>query len=109
MAIIPRANPANISRIDGLPSARNAVQVSSAPAKAMGRAVQGLGELANKIYQQKVEENNAAALMDARRQYQEWDDEQFNPENQNGIARYQGRDALQAERDLIPASRHLLS
>ena len=109
MAIIPRANPANISRIDGLPSARNAVQVSSAPAEAMGRAVQGLGELANKIYQQKVEENNAAALMDARRQYQEWDDEQFNPENQNGIARYQGRDALQAERDLIPASRQRLA
>ena len=108
MAIIPRANPASVSRIDGLPSARNAVQVSSEPAEAMGRAVQGLGEVANKIYQQKVEENSAAALMDARRQYQEWDDAQFNPENPDGIDHYQGRDALQAERDLIPASRQRL-
>lgn len=108
MAIIPRVNPASVSRIDGLPSARNTTQVSSEPAEAMGRAMQGLGEVANKIYQQKVEENSAAALMDARRQYQEWDDGQFNPENPNGIDRYQGRDALQAERDLIPASRQRL-
>ena len=105
MAIIPRANPESVSRIDGLPSVRNTTQVSSAPAEAMGRAVQGLGELAGKIYEQKVEENNVAALMDARRQYDEWENQQFDPENQNGIERYQGRDALQAERDMIPASR----
>lgn len=105
MAIIPRANPESVSRIDGLPSVRNTTQVSSAPAEAMGRAVQGLGELAGKIYEQKVEENNVAALMDARRQYDEWENQQFDPANQNGIERYQGRDALQAERDMIPASR----
>jgi len=105
MAIIPRVNPESVSRIDGLPSVRNTTQVSSAPAEAMGRAVQGLGELAGKIYEQKVEENNVAALMDARRQYDEWENQQFDPENQNGIERYQGRDALQAERDMIPASR----
>lgn len=105
MAIITRANP-ETPAISPLPGVRNTTQVSSAPQEAMADAMRGVGDLAYKHYEKKVEENNQAALMGARRQFDEWENAQFDPEN-GAMKGYIGNKALQAEKDMVPAARKL--
>ena len=103
MAIITRRDP-ETPAISPLPGVRNTTQVSSAPASAMADAVRGIGDLATKHYEKKVEENNAAMLMGARRDFDEWENAQYDPEN-GAMKGYIGDKSLQAEKDMIPAAR----
>ena len=102
--IIPRVNPADITPVNDLPTARLTTEVpdNAEAFLAAGRVLnQGLGLVRDQLKQRQALEDNAV-LMNARRQLSDWEHETWDPQNAKGIHAYRGQRALAADSDLLP-------
>lgn len=90
--LIPRAQIPN-SQIGGLPNVR-------APRPADTSALVEGAQIVNKTVQafaaQQIERNDTAALMQARRELSDFENQAFDPNNAEGIGKYRGGNALGA-------------
>lgn len=102
IAIIPRVNPGDVTRIAPLPGVRNNTQVSSAPVSQLADATRGVQKLATDLYQQHQERNDTTAVMAARRKLSDWEASTFDPGNAEGIGKFKGGNALGAGDALLP-------
>lgn len=95
--IIPRTAGPQVQLQQG-PQVRNTAQVDlSASARAAG----AVGQAAADIFQRQKDSADLTAVMDARLELSNWEGNAFNPGNPDGIAKYQGKNALQANEALL--------
>lgn len=95
--IIPRTSGRQVQLQQG-PQVRNNVQVDLSPSI---RAAGQIGQAASQLFQQQKDSADLTAVMQARRDLSAWEGETFNPGNPDGIAKYQGKNALQANEALL--------
>lgn len=95
--LIPRSPGPQVQQQMG-PQVRNTAQVDMSPAV---RAAGVLGKTAGDFFQQQKDKADLTAVMQARRELSEWEGSTFNPANADGIAKYQGKNALQAHDALL--------
>lgn len=95
--IIPRTAGPQVQLQQG-PQVRNTAQVDLSPAV---RAAGAVGQAAAGIFQQQKDSADLTAVMQARRELSSWEGDTFNPGNPDGIAKYQGKNALQANEALL--------
>ncbi|MCU1114404.1 hypothetical protein JAK74_11400 [Stenotrophomonas maltophilia] len=95
--IIPRTSGPQVQLQQG-PQVRNNVQVDLSPSI---RAAGQIGQAASQLFQQQKDSADLTAVMQARRDLSAWEGETFNPANPDGIAKYQGKNALQANEALL--------
>ncbi len=95
--IIPRTSGPQVQLQQG-PQVRNTAQVDlSASARAAG----AVGQAAANVFQRQKDSADLTAVMQARRELSSWEGNAFNPSNPDGIAKYQGKNALQANEALL--------
>lgn len=95
--LIPRTSGPQVQAQMG-PQVRNTAQVDLSPAV---RAAGAVGQAAADIFQRQKDSADLTAVMDARLELSNWEGEAFNPGNPDGIAKYQGKNALQANEALL--------
>lgn len=95
--IIPRTAGPQVQLQQG-PQVRNTAQVDLSPAV---RAAGAVGQAAAGIFQQQKDSADLTAVMQARRELSSWEGNVFDPGNPDGIAKYQGKNALQANEALL--------
>ena len=95
--IIPRISGPQVQLQQG-PQVRNNVQVDLSPSI---RAAGQIGQAASQLFRQQKDSADLTAVMQARRDLSAWEGETFNPGNPDGIAKYQGKNALQANEALL--------
>lgn len=95
--IIPRTAGPQVQLQQG-PQVRNTAQVDLSPAV---RAAGAVGQAAAGIFQQQKDSADLTAVMQARRELSSWEGNVFDPGNPDGIAKYQGKNARQANEALL--------
>lgn len=95
--LIPRVQGPSIQVEQG-PSIREQAPDFSAGIR-LGQQVMGV---AAQEYQRQVEINDTARIMQARSQLSQWEASTFDPNNPEGIGKYQGKNALGAREALDP-------
>jgi len=100
LPIIPRANPGEITQLNNLPQARNQAVVR--PFTGVADAVGNITAQANEYFQKEKKRNDITAVMKARRELSDLENETFDPENPDGISKYKGTNALGANEQLVP-------
>lgn len=94
---IPRSTGPQVQQQLG-PQARNTAQVDLSP---LARTAGAVGGAAMSLFEQARERADMTAVMQARRELSDWEGQTFRPDNPDGIAKYQGKDALQAPDALL--------
>ncbi len=89
---IPRSTGPQVQQQLG-PQVRNTAQIDLSPLTRAGGAV---GNAAMSVFEQARERADMTAVMQARRELSDWEGQTFRPDNPDGIAKYQGKDALLA-------------
>lgn len=95
--LIPRSSGPQVQQQMG-PQVRNTAQVDMSPAV---RVAGVLGKTAGDFFQQQKDKADLTAVMQARRELSDWEGSTFNPANADGIAKYQGKNSLQAHDALL--------
>jgi len=95
--IIPRTAGPQVQLQQG-PQVRNTAQVDLS---ASVRAAGAVGQATADIFQRQKDSADLTAVMQARRELSSWEGNTFNPGNPDGIAKYQGKNALQANEALL--------
>jgi hypothetical protein len=95
--LIPRTSGPQVQAQLG-PQVRNTAQVDLSPSI---RAAGLVGQAASDLFQQQKNRADLTAVMEARRELSDWEGATFNPANADGIAKYQGKNALQAHDALL--------
>lgn len=95
--LIPRTSGPQVQAELG-PQVRNTVQVDLTPAV---RAAGQVGQAATDLFQRQKDSADLTAVMQARRDLSAWEGDVFNPANPDGIVKYQGKNALQANEALL--------
>jgi hypothetical protein len=95
--LIPRTSGPQVQAQFG-PQVRNTAQVDLSPSI---RAAGLVGQAASDLFQQQKNRADLTAVMEARRELSDWEGATFNPANADGIAKYQGKNALQAHDALL--------
>lgn len=95
--LIPRTSGPQVEAQLG-PQVRNTAQVDLSP---LSRAAGAVGQAASDLFQQQKQRADLTAVMEARRELSDWEGSTFNPANADGIAKYQGKNALQAHDALL--------
>lgn len=95
--LIPRTSGPQVQAQQG-PQVRNTAQVDLSPSI---RAAGQVGQAAAQMFQQQKDRADLTAVMEARRDLSDWEGNTFNPANPDGIAKYQGKNALQAHEALL--------
>jgi len=95
--LIPRTSGPQVEAQLG-PQVRNTVQVDLSP---LTRTAGAVGQAAADLFQQQKQRADLTAVMEARRELSDWEGNTFNPANADGIAKYQGKNALQAHDALL--------
>ncbi|MCO7468834.1 transglycosylase SLT domain-containing protein [Stenotrophomonas maltophilia] len=95
--LIPRTSGPQVQAQLG-PQVRNTAQVDLSPSI---RAAGQVGQAASDLFQQQKNRADLTAVMEARRELSDWEGTTFNPANGDGIAKYQGKNALQAHDALL--------
>ncbi|WP_423169673.1 hypothetical protein [Stenotrophomonas maltophilia] len=95
--LIPRTSGPQVQAELG-PQVRNTAQVDLSP---LSRAAGAVGQAAVDLFQQQKQRADLTAVMEARRELSDWEGNTFNPANADGIAKYQGKNALQAHDALL--------
>lgn len=95
--LIPRTSGPQVQAQLG-PQVRNTAQVDLSP---QIRAAGQIGQAASDLFQQQKNRADLTAVMEARRELSDWEGTTFNPANADGIAKYQGKNALQAHDALL--------
>jgi hypothetical protein len=96
--IIPRSPGPQVQQ-QAAPQVRNTAQVDYSPAIRSGQV---LGGVVADYAQREKEKGDLTALMAARRELSDWEGNTFRPDNPDGIAKYQGKDSLNAANALLP-------
>ncbi|WCE04422.1 transglycosylase SLT domain-containing protein [Pseudoxanthomonas sp. JBR18] len=96
--IIPRS-PGPQVQVQAAPSVRNTAQVDFSPAIRTGEI---LGGAVAQYAQREKDKADLTAVMAARRQLSDWEGNTFRPDNPDGIAKYQGKESLNAANALLP-------
>ncbi|HIE1458469.1 TPA: hypothetical protein ACXJST_000378 [Stenotrophomonas maltophilia] len=95
--LIPRISGPQVQAELG-PQVRNTAQVDLSP---LSRTAGAVGQAAVDLLQQQKQRADLTAVMEARRELSDWEGATFNPANADGIAKYQGKNALQAHDALL--------
>ncbi|MBN7848376.1 hypothetical protein J0L38_01095 [Stenotrophomonas maltophilia] len=95
--LIPRTSGPQVEAQLG-PQVRNTAQVDLSP---LSRTAGAIGQAAADLFQQQKQRADLTAVMEARRELSDWEGATFNPANADGIAKYQGKNALQAHDALL--------
>ncbi|WP_164085978.1 hypothetical protein [Stenotrophomonas maltophilia] len=95
--LIPRTSGPQVQAELG-PQVRNTAQVDLSP---LTRTAGAVGQAASDLFQQQKQRADLTAVMEARRELSDWEGSTFNPANADGIAKYQGKNALQAHDALL--------
>lgn len=95
--LIPRSPGPQVQQQMG-PQVRNTAQVDMSP---VVRAAGVVGKTAGDFFQQQKDRADLTAVMQARRELSDWEGSTFNPANADGIAKYQGKNSLQAHDALL--------
>lgn len=95
--LIPRTSGPQVQAQLG-PQVRNTAQVDLSP---LSRTAGAVGQAAAELFQQQKQRADLTAVMEARRELSDWEGNAFNPANADGIAKYQGKNALQAHDALL--------
>jgi|GEM_PF-903955 len=95
--LIPRTSGPQVQAELG-PQVRNTAQVDLSP---LSRTAGAVGQAAIDLFQQQKQRADLTAVMEARRELSDWEGATFNPANADGIAKYQGKNALQAHDALL--------
>ncbi|HDS1087078.1 TPA: hypothetical protein QDZ57_000165 [Stenotrophomonas maltophilia] len=95
--LIPRTSGPQVEAQLG-PQVRNTAQVDLSP---LSRTAGAVGQAAADLFQRQKESADLTAVMDARLELSNWEGNAFNPGNPDGIAKYQGKNALQANEALL--------
>lgn len=95
--LIPRTSGPQVQAELG-PQVRNTAQVDLSP---LTRTAGAVGQAAADLFQQQKQRADLTAVMEARRELSDWEGNTFNPANADGIAKYQGKNALQAHDALL--------
>lgn len=95
--LIPRTSGPQVEAQLG-PQVRNTAQVDLSP---LTRTAGAVGQAAADLFQQQKQRADLTAVMEARRELSDWEGATFNPANADGIAKYQGKNALQAHDALL--------
>lgn len=95
--LIPRTSGPQVQAELG-PQVRNTAQVDLSP---LSRTAGAVGQAAVDLFQQQKQRADLTAVMEARRELSDWEGATFNPANADGIAKYQGKNALQAHDVLL--------
>ena len=95
--LIPRSPGPQVQQQMG-PQVRNTAQVDMSPVVRVAGVV---GKTAGDFFQQQKDKADLTAVMQARRELSDWEGSTFNPANADGIAKYQGKNALQAHDALL--------
>jgi len=95
--LIPRTSGPQVQAELG-PQVRNTAQVDLSP---LTRTAGAVGQAAADLFQQQKQRADLTAVMEARRELSDWEGSTFNPSNADGIAKYQGKNALQAHDALL--------
>lgn len=95
MIAVPRISEGSIAPSDpGLPRLQSNVTAEGLGAN-VGRALQGMGQQFAEIQYREQQKTNAAVLNQARSQLADHERAWFDPNNPDGITKYQGANALQ--------------
>lgn len=95
--LIPRTSGPQVEVQLG-PQVRNTAQVDLSP---LSRTAGAVGQAAADLFQRQKDSADLTAVMDARLELSNWEGNAFNPGNPDGIAKYQGKNALQANEALL--------
>ncbi|HFF3032706.1 TPA: hypothetical protein ACGCGJ_001221 [Stenotrophomonas maltophilia] len=95
--LIPRTSGPQVQAELG-PQVRNTAQIDLSP---LSRTAGAVGQAAADLFQQQKQRADLTAVMEARRELSDWEGATFNPANADGIAKYQGKNALQAHDALL--------
>lgn len=95
--LIPRTSGPQVEAQLG-PQVRSTAQVDLSP---LSRTAGAVGQAAADLFQQQKQRADLTAVMEARRELSDWEGATFNPANADGIAKYQGKNALQAHDALL--------
>lgn len=95
--LIPRTSGPQVQAQLG-PQVRNTAQVDLSP---LNRTAGAVGQAAADLFQQQKQRADLTAVMEARRELSEWEGATFNPANADGIAKYKGRESLNAPPALL--------
>lgn len=98
---IPRTSGPQVE-VDRGPQIRNTVQYDDSGGQAIARAVGGIADQVHDYAKQQIAQEDTAAVLAARRELSEWEHSTFDPANPEGIAKYQGLNALGANDALMP-------
>lgn len=95
--LIPRTSGPQVEAQLG-PQVRNTAQVDLSP---LSRTAGAVGQAAADLFQQQKQRADLTAVMEARRELSDWEGATFNPANADGIAKYKGRESLNAPPALL--------
>lgn len=95
--LIPRTSGPQVEAQLG-PQVRNTAQVDLSP---LSRTAGAVGQAAADLFQQQKQRADLTAVMEARRELSDWEGATLNPANADGIAKYRGKNALQAHDALL--------
>ncbi|PSD33820.1 hypothetical protein C7E17_00340, partial [Stenotrophomonas maltophilia] len=95
--LIPRTSGPQVQAELG-PQVRNTAQVDLSP---LSRTAGAVGQAAVDLFQQQKQRADLTAVMEARRELSDWEGNTFNPANADGIAKYKGRESLNAPPALL--------
>jgi len=95
--LIPRTSGPQVQAQLG-PQVRNTAQVDLSPSI---RAAGLVGQSASDLFQRQKDSADLTAVMEARRELSDWEGTAFNPANADGIAKYKGKESLNAPPALL--------
>ncbi|WP_045764612.1 transglycosylase SLT domain-containing protein [Xanthomonas albilineans] len=96
--IIPRS-PGPQVQVQAAPNVRNTAQLDYSPSIRTGEV---LGGAVAQYAEREKQKADLTAVMAARRQLSDWEGNTFRPDNPDGIAKYQGKESLNAANALLP-------
>lgn len=102
MAIVPQVNPDGITRVSGLPNVRVQARMPDDPLAGLAAVGRDAAALIGRFREQKQEEADTAALLQARKELSDWENGWFDPANENGISKFKGLNALGADEAALP-------
>ena len=99
--LIPRVQSPQVQLQPG-PQVRNTTQVDDSGGQALAAAVGSLARPALEYARREQDRFDTTAVMEARRKLSEWEANTFNPGNPDGIGKFRGKNALEADSVLLP-------
>lgn len=95
MAIVPRANPADVTRVAPLPTVRVRARMPEDPLAGLAAVSREAADLIGQTRDAYALKTDTVAVMSAQRAIADWRDGWNDPNNPEGVTAYRGKHALQ--------------